>query len=1594
MKIVRELDRKALSGLFIALSIGIVLLSLPATAAPTGSSFSHIVIIAMENQDYGSVIGSSSAPFINSLASLGSTMSNYHSFGQSIGGCSAGCYEAFTAGQQSVSNGWCSRSSSPCVSESNIASQLSTAGLSSAMFCEDGCPRGADHFPWIGYANTWNSCVTGSFTCNGQTGPTGNLLYASSSSNGNSAFINYLNGASPANYIWFTPTDSHNMHDNSVSSGDTYIHQLLVGSGTIANPASGSVLATNLFKSPGTFLYLWWDEYDPSPNVEYGNMIKAGYTSTQSYTEYDSLHTIEANWGLPFITSIVSGDSGMTDIFGTITPPQLSASFVYLPASPIVNTPVSFTATAAGGTLPYTYSWNFGDSNTGTGITTTHTYTSTATYTVTLTVTDGAGGSAKSTKTVQVSPIPALTASFTFTPTQPTTGQSVAFSGTATGGVSPYTQNWNFGDGVTATGQSPTHTYTNSGTYTVGLNITDTAGTHTSTSQSITISPPGVLSASFVSNPTLPASGQTVTFTATATGGTVPYAYSWNLGGTSRSGNPTSLSFTNGTYAIAVTVTDSTSRTATATQTLTVLPSGAASTVPQLVGWGGIRLDEAAVGGGVHLPNAPPASLVFQGESATNMELIVIQMKAMGYNTVRVDFDPSCTGSQYMSAYSATNLQRAIQIAQYFGFWIVIDYHGYSEPFNSSEAPCWLNFWSGVTSQFKNSYSKIIWEPLNEPCYGSSCAGSSTNNDLCSGASSCLPILSQQYQSWIDQTRAQGDTHWIVVQNICSYGCSLSDFGTGFPTVTDPLGTLSQGGKIFISLHTYMGYSSGSWTNSSADSMAQQYYQAVLDGVNTTGWPALNTEGGTDPLCNSCAPDQILSGSAGYTTVTFHFIQALTDLYDQHTPQRINWLWWPAGSWTDTPGAGPAGALQCASTPIGWGCLLNFMSIGPPAPDFTLSASTPSSANIGQSASSTITITAQNGFAGTVALTDNIPTGLTCNTIIPSSLIGSGTATLTCTANSGGTYAITVIGTSSSLIHSAMITFTVKIPDFTITASVPAAIGAGQSTTTTITLTALNGFAGTITLTDSVPNGLICGSMSTTTITGSGSASISCNAVNPGGYTLTITATSGSLTHSRTVTFTFQDFTLSASSPSAVSPGSSTSSTVTLTALNGFSGTISIAVSSSAGLSCNSPSPGTVSGSGTASVSCTSTSQGVYTATMTATSGSLTHAATATFTFGTPPDFTIGASSPSPLNVGSSTSTTITISLINGLTSPVSLTDSVPSGLNCGPMSTTSFSSSGTAIVSCSSLSASTYTLRITGTSGSLTHTVSAVLTFQDFGLTADQSSLAINSGEQGTSTVSLNRLNGFGSQVTLTISTPQALTVSLSRASLTGTQSSTLTASSTTPGSYSIVVSGTSGSLTRTITILVTVGGGIVLPPPAMTVPGAQTANVGKTLQFTISASDQNGGTYPVTLTASGLVKNMAFDPATGVFTFTPDQSQVGQTFNVNFTATYGDNPPVSTTRTVTIKAENSSNTPSGGTCLTCFLATGLSVTVWLLVIGALVGVVSSMSFLNIRAHHALAAAKKSNDQRGNSLTETRKYLTAQVIVPTKRRRRTYVSD
>src|SRR5213592_2290970 len=214
----------------------------------------------------------------------------------------------------------------------------------------------------------------------------------------------------------------------------------------------------------------------------------------------------------------------------TNPPPTLAASFSFSPSSPQTGQQVTFTASATGGTTPYSYTWTFGDGSTGTGASVSHTYTTAGTFNVVLTVKD----SSSPQQSVSVSsPPPALTASFTYNPSSPQVGQTVSFSGLASGGTSPYSYSWSFGDGSTGSGSSVTHAYSSAGSYSVTLTVKDTGSPQQTVTSQKTVSvtsPPPPLSASFSYSPSSPQAGQQVSFSASTSGGTSPYSYSWNFG--------------------------------------------------------------------------------------------------------------------------------------------------------------------------------------------------------------------------------------------------------------------------------------------------------------------------------------------------------------------------------------------------------------------------------------------------------------------------------------------------------------------------------------------------------------------------------------------------------------------------------------------------------------------------------------------------------------------------------------------------------------------------------------------------------------------------------------------------------------------------------------------------------------------------------------------------------------------------------------------------------------------------------------------------------------------------------------------------------
>ncbi|HEY2572092.1 MAG TPA: alkaline phosphatase family protein, partial [Solirubrobacteraceae bacterium] len=101
-----------------------------AAAALAHSRSSHIVVVVLENAEYGEVIGSSSAPYVNSLARRYALMTRSYA----IGHPSLPNYLALTSGSTQGIESDCTDCA---VSARNIVDQLEGAGISWKAYLED-----------------------------------------------------------------------------------------------------------------------------------------------------------------------------------------------------------------------------------------------------------------------------------------------------------------------------------------------------------------------------------------------------------------------------------------------------------------------------------------------------------------------------------------------------------------------------------------------------------------------------------------------------------------------------------------------------------------------------------------------------------------------------------------------------------------------------------------------------------------------------------------------------------------------------------------------------------------------------------------------------------------------------------------------------------------------------------------------------------------------------------------------------------------------------------------------------------------------------------------------------------------------------------------------------------------------------------------------------------------------------------------------------------------------------------------------------------------------------------------------------------------
>ncbi|RMI34945.1 alkaline phosphatase family protein [Nocardia stercoris] len=256
--------------------------------------YDHVFVVYMENQDYdgaAGIIGNSAAPYINSLRSQGSTLSQ--SYGTTHP--SDPNYVALAAGglyglvDNSVG--------STVIDAPHIGNSVDAAGKT-----------------WKGYAeDASGNC---DLTSHGQYYPDdlpfayfknmrSDQAYCAAHLQPLTQMSTDLQSASTTpNFVWFAANECHNMEGCGVASGDSWLSTTLP---TIFNSPA--------WKTQRSLLILTWDEgnvkaFGPLypnrvPTIMLGsqNTVKTNYTSSQRTNQYGLLRTIDTALGLRPLTA-------------------------------------------------------------------------------------------------------------------------------------------------------------------------------------------------------------------------------------------------------------------------------------------------------------------------------------------------------------------------------------------------------------------------------------------------------------------------------------------------------------------------------------------------------------------------------------------------------------------------------------------------------------------------------------------------------------------------------------------------------------------------------------------------------------------------------------------------------------------------------------------------------------------------------------------------------------------------------------------------------------------------------------------------------------------------------------------------------------------------------------------------------------------------------------------------------------------------------------------------------------------------------------------------------------------------------------------
>jgi hypothetical protein len=300
-----------------------------------------------------------------------------------------------------------------------------------------------------------------------------------------------------------------------------------------------------------------------------------------------------------------------------------------------------------------------------------------------------------------------------------------------------------------------------------------------------------------------------------------------------------------------------------------------------------------------------------------------------------------------------------------------------------------------------------------------------------------------------------------------------------------------------------------------------------------------------------------------------------------------------APSWTEvgpTPGPGVSGFLPNAPVtalqlfnPPGTGTktlvastygrgIWNYALVT--GPDFAIAVTaTPNTTAVNQNVTWNGTLTAVNGYSGSVALTCTAGDPATCITPAPvTPTAGGAPFAVTLGSATAGTFNFTIQGTDGTRTHATpteTLTVTGAAADFEIAVTaIPNTTAVNQNVTWNGTLTAVNGYSGSVALTCTAGDPATC-LISPPTVTptaGGAPLAVTLGSVTAGTFNFTIQGTDGTRTHATptetlTVTGAAADFTWTDTGSTAVTVLAGQGANYTFVAAPVGGGTFSSAVS-------------------------------------------------------------------------------------------------------------------------------------------------------------------------------------------------------------------------------------------------------------------------------------------------------------------------------------------------------------------------------------------------------------------------------------------------